>query len=170
MVGSLLALMEEAVTQEQYDTAKQLGVMATDLARKSKDAAFVKETVARKGTIINESGELQKAQAKVEEAVDTLEKNPTDPAANLAVGKYRCFTKNQWNKGIPMLALGDDPALKDLALKETQGADGCPWASQAGRCLVGLGRKEERAGTEEHPGPRRVLVSTGVAWIDGTGN
>ena len=100
--------MEEAVTKEHYDTAKQLGTTATDLARKSKDATFIKETVARKGTIIKEMAEIQKAQAEVAEAVDALDKNPTDPAANLAVGKFCCFTKNQWDKGIPMLALGDD--------------------------------------------------------------
>ena len=99
MVGSLLALMEEAVTQEQYDTAKQLGVMATDLARKSKDAAFVKETVARKGTIINEAGDSRRREAEVEEAVDTLDKNPTDPAANLAGGQVPLLHEEPMEQG-----------------------------------------------------------------------
>jgi len=39
----------------------------------------------------------------------------------MAVGSYRCFMRNQWNKGIPMLALGNNPALKDLAVKELKG-------------------------------------------------
>ncbi|MGA2257035.1 MAG: hypothetical protein ABSG53_20480, partial [Thermoguttaceae bacterium] len=121
IVGSLLALIEEAVTKEHYDTAKLLGTMATDLARKSKDASLLQETAARKATIIKEVAEIQKARADVAEAVDSLDKTATDPAANLAVGKYRCFVQGKWNKGIPMLALGADPALKDLALKELKG-------------------------------------------------
>ena len=87
-------------------------------------------------------GGTQKAQAKVEEAVDTLDKNPTDPAANLAVGKYRCFTKNQWNKGIPMLALGDDPALKDLALKELKGLTDALGQAKLGDAWWDLGERK----------------------------
>jgi hypothetical protein len=48
----------------------------------------------------------------------TLGRNPTDPAANLAVGKFHCFIKADWEKGLPMLALGGDLVLKGLAERD----------------------------------------------------
>ena len=134
--------MEEAVAKEHYDTANQLGTTTTDLARRSKDSALLKETVARKGTIIKEMAEIQKAQADVAEAIDSLDKNPTDTAANLAVGKFCCFTKNRWEKGILMLALGDDLALKDLALKELKGMTDATEQVKLGDAWWDLGEKK----------------------------
>ncbi len=121
VVGRALALAEEALTKEEFDTAKQLGTLATEAARKSRDAAFIKETGSRTKAMAKELAELREAQAGVEEAVAVLEKSAIDPAANLTLGKYRCFLKNLWSKGLPMLALGDDPTLKDLAAKELKG-------------------------------------------------
>ena len=121
MVDSLLALMAEAATAEAFDAAKQLGATAIDLARRSRDSAFVKETASRIRVITADMAEVQAAQAEVEEAVGVLDTNPIDAAANLTVGQYRCFMKNLWRKGIPMLALGSDPVLKGLAVKELKG-------------------------------------------------
>jgi hypothetical protein len=121
LVGKVLDLMEEAGTKEQSDTLKSLGETATDLAKKSKDSVLLKETGVRVRLITKEMAEIQKLKMNTLEALGVLDKNATDPAANLAVGKYRCFVENQWNQGIPMLALGDDRALKDLAVKELKG-------------------------------------------------
>ena len=43
-----------------------------------------------------------------------------DPDANLAMGRYRCFVKRNWKDGLPMLALGSDPALAGAAAQELQ--------------------------------------------------
>jgi beta-glucosidase len=51
----------------------------------------------------------------VENAMATLTTNPADPDANLAVGRYHCFRKGDWDKGLPMLAQGSDASLKELA-------------------------------------------------------
>jgi len=61
--------MEEAVMNEQLDTAKQLGAMATNLARRSKDSAFIKETVLRQKAIAKGMAEVKKAQAELGAAV-----------------------------------------------------------------------------------------------------
>ena len=47
-----------------------------------------------------------------------LEKTPADPAANLAAGKYYCIILGDWDKGLPLLALGGDAQLKALAAQE----------------------------------------------------
>ena len=116
-----LALAEEAVTEERFDAAKQLDTLAAEAARKSRTAALVRETASRTKTIAKRLAELQKAQADAAAAVEVLDKNATDAAANRALGQYRCFMQESWSKGLPMLALGDDPALKDAALKELKG-------------------------------------------------
>jgi hypothetical protein len=51
-----------------------------------------------------------------------LDKNPTEPAANLAAGRYECFVMGKWDTGVAKLALGSDAPLKDLAIKDLRGA------------------------------------------------
>jgi hypothetical protein len=65
----------------------------------------VKEAVGR------EESEALKAEA-------ALAANPNDPAANLALGKYLAFQKNEWAAAMPRLAKGADAVLKALAEKE----------------------------------------------------
>lgn len=47
-----------------------------------------------------------------------LKDSPDDPAANLAVGRYTCLIKGEWEMGLPTLAKGSDLALKSLAARE----------------------------------------------------
>jgi hypothetical protein len=47
-----------------------------------------------------------------------LTESPDDPDANLAAGRYLCFIKSEWEKGLPMLGKGSDPNLKTLAALE----------------------------------------------------
>jgi hypothetical protein len=49
-----------------------------------------------------------------------LARNPKDPAANLAVGKYYCFEKGDWTRGRPMLLRGKDPDLKQLVEQDME--------------------------------------------------
>jgi hypothetical protein len=70
--------------------------------------------------------DLKKRQTAFQEyraAWVVLDKNPTEPAANLAAGRYLCFVKGDWDRGVPMLALGSDAKLKDVAVKDLRGAN-----------------------------------------------
>jgi hypothetical protein len=51
-------------------------------------------------------------------AQSALAKNPADPDANLILGKYLCFVKNDWDSGLPNLVQGSDPTLQALAQKD----------------------------------------------------
>ena len=64
---------------------------------------------------------LGKAYREMKEAAAVLDKKPDDPLANLTVGKYYCFQKGDWEKGLPMLALGQDETLKAMAAQEIAG-------------------------------------------------
>ena len=88
-------------------------------AAKSRQFALVKELAAK-------ADDLKKQQASSEEyrqALAVMENDPAEPAANLAAGRYLCLVKGDWKRGVPMLALGSDAALKAVALMELRGAD-----------------------------------------------
>ena len=60
----------------------------------------------------------QAAFEKHEEARQRLAGQPDDAAAHLAIGAYRCFHKQDWKAGLPHLARGADPLLKEAAQRE----------------------------------------------------
>jgi hypothetical protein len=118
IVAHAETLIEQAVRQDDFDVARSLSQTALAAAKKSGDSALVKKTVAR----AKEVDDTSSAYAQVKDSLAKLDNAPADPDANLAVGRYLCLTKGEWEKGLHMLALGNDPALKDLAVKELEGA------------------------------------------------
>ncbi len=109
-----LVLANQAVASDDFELAEKLVGMALSEARKVRDTSFVKQVASRN----DEIKEFRKRFAQVKEAKEKLEEDPTDPEANLAVGRYRCLVKGDWENGLPMLALGSDGVLKELAMKE----------------------------------------------------
>ena len=118
IADAALKMMDEAVSEDNFDIAKKLGKLASQLSRLSKDKDLLQETVAKS----KEVDAAAKAYASVEEAMATLKETPTDPEANATVGKYLCLTKGNWEKGLPMLAKGSDANLSALAAKDIAGA------------------------------------------------
>ena len=123
-------LSEKAVASENFPLAKQLNELALAEARKGRDPRLTSRASHRRAEI----DELAKAYDAVQAAAAVLDKTPTDPDANLTLGKYKCFSKADWEKGLPMLALGSDEQLKTLAKKELGGA-----ASSAEQTKLGDG-------------------------------
>lgn len=112
-----LALIEEAVARDDFVAARYLAQLALDAARKAREGDLTKRIVARSKMVTEVAEEYSAAK----DAFQTLEEKPVDPEANLAAGKYLCFTKGNWDKGIPMLALGKDGQTTKLAIKELEG-------------------------------------------------
>src|SRR5439155_16329922 len=103
-----LIVLEEAKGADDYAVAGRL----LAVARKAAPNARI---VLERDSHIEV---LRKEYEKLREAVQTLTTNPKDPAANLAVGRFQCFSKGDWDKGLPMLAAGSDAGLADLAKKD----------------------------------------------------
>jgi formylglycine-generating enzyme required for sulfatase activity len=108
------AWMDEALVADHYDMARQFAELALTAARVSKDLDLLKVANER----VREVNSAAAAYLEVKEAQAALAQAPSDPAGNLTVGRFYCMTKCQWDKGLPMLALGGDEALKDMAQKE----------------------------------------------------
>lgn len=111
-----LQLIDQAVEEDDFVAAKYLGALAVDAARKARDYPLAKKILERNAEV----EEMARAFAEIQDALATLESSPVDPGANLAVGKYCCFFKGNWDRGLPMLALGNDERLKRLGLNELQ--------------------------------------------------
>lgn len=112
------ALIDQAVTRDKYDLAAQLGASAMTEARLARALQLLQQIKNR----VAETEVRAQAYEEMKKAASILEQKPTDPEANLAVGKYYCFTKGDWDKGVSMLALGSDSQLKGVAAKELEGA------------------------------------------------
>ena len=110
-------LIDGAIAHEKIDLAVKLCELALPEARASRDPDLLREVKARS----EQCRDLAKASREMKEAAAVLDKKPDDAAANLTVGKYYCFQIGDWEKGLPMLALGQDETLKAVAGQEIAG-------------------------------------------------
>ena len=110
-------LVDGAIAHDSLDLALKLCELAIPEARAARETDLLREINAR----LEQCKVLGKAYHEMQEAVAVLDKTPDDPQANLTVGKYCCFQKGDWEKGLPMLALGQDEGLKAVAGQEIGG-------------------------------------------------
>ncbi len=116
VVGLLTTHVEKAVAIDQYDIAEEFSEVMLSSARKSKDSPLIKQVTAQSKMVLEIAAEF----AKIKEAIVELEAKPSDPEANLTVGKFLCFFKGDWERGVVMLALSDDQDYKALASLELE--------------------------------------------------
>ena len=106
-----LALVDEAVAADQYDTAVALLSRAETAARQAKGTVLLATIATRR----REVEALRTAWQPVKADAKSLEAKPDDPVASLSVGRFLCFQKGDWERGLPLLAKGSDATLKALA-------------------------------------------------------
>jgi WD40 repeat protein len=107
-------LASEAAAEDRFlDATRMLEVAASAAAgaRKSDLQDAVKAA----------SDRIEKAKAALatyENALKLLATNSTDPAANLVAGRFLCFVRGDWAKGVAHLARCSDERLRKAAEKE----------------------------------------------------
>jgi hypothetical protein len=109
-----LAAVSEALTADDFDSAARLLKLGENAARKAQNASLVTTISTRKTDVERIRAEFE----TVKGALATLAKTPADPDASLTVGKYHCFAKGAWERGLPLLAQSSDPRLKPLAAQD----------------------------------------------------
>jgi len=114
VVGAAMALLDDAVAVDDFESAGRLGKLATTAARAAKDPQIVRDVTAR----IREVDRLKLHFASVKKAIDVLAENPDDAQANATVGQWHCFSKGNWEKGLPLLRKGGDEKLAGLATRD----------------------------------------------------
>ncbi|MCE9589005.1 MAG: formylglycine-generating enzyme family protein [Planctomycetes bacterium] len=109
-----LSAADEGIEREDFRVAAKAANAAEGCAVKARDtglAAKAKEKIAEVQKAVTAFAALSAARKK-------LQINPDDPQANLAVGRYECFTRNHWDTGLGMLAKSSDDTLKAQAQQE----------------------------------------------------
>jgi WD40 repeat protein len=106
-----LEMADEAVERDDFDRAVAFAGLAVAALTKAGQTTPLKEAEARQQQLAKLRDEFE----PVRRAAAALKANPADPAAALAVGKYRALVQRRWEDGLPLLAAGADPALRKLA-------------------------------------------------------
>ncbi len=120
---------------DEHEAAGKVAARAESLAVAAKDLPLRDEARER----IKEYTECRREWDRIKPSLATLKSAPDDPAACTAIGRYLCLFKEDWDKGLPLLAKGTDGPLKSLAEQEVakpadaaaQAAIGEGWAVQS---------------------------------------
>ena len=105
--------IEDAAFEDDHSTAQKITDIALRLPRRAKDA----ETVRKLSVHAVQLKRLKREYVRITTTLSTSSSN-ADPSANYSVGRYFCFLKGQWDKGLPMLSEGDDLPSRRLANEE----------------------------------------------------
>ena len=103
-----------AVAADDYASALKLSELAKNSAAGASDSSL-----ARTADFLDqETVRCRQAYDGVTNSYRILRSKSGDPEANLAVGKFLCFTKNDWSAGLLLLARGGDAELGAVAKEE----------------------------------------------------
>jgi formylglycine-generating enzyme required for sulfatase activity len=117
LVEGLNKWADVQVKSDRYDAAKRACDIAEGVAQREKDAGLSDQTLLH----LKQIRLIEAGYTSSKPAILTLASKPKDPAANLAAGRFYCFFKAEWDRGLPLLALGSDAGLRALADKELAG-------------------------------------------------
>jgi hypothetical protein len=111
VAAAALTASDDAVAADNYDGALALVAVARAAALKVPgDAALTGKVARAQRRVTYLRGEYVALRLRTERA--------GSPEANLALGRFECFHKGDWTKGLPLLAAGGDAALAGLARKD----------------------------------------------------
>ncbi|MBC7856388.1 MAG: hypothetical protein IAF94_23400 [Pirellulaceae bacterium] len=113
-VGAAMALAGSGRDRGQTEVAEAASLLAVEFAAKVKNLELRKQAAHVREVVLV----YRKSAALVKEAEATLTMNPDDPAANLAVGKWRCFVRDDWANGLPCLEKCGESGLSAAARAE----------------------------------------------------
>lgn len=114
LVETGISLVDELFAADKYVEAAKLIKSLQGVAAKTRD----KEQRTKLSARLDQGSELFKGFKDAQAAIETLKKSPTDAAAALVAGRYYAFIKGDWQRGLVLLSLSSDAALKSLAEKE----------------------------------------------------
>jgi len=110
----LLSLIDDAVAADDLELALRLHRLADGPASRSKSIRTAAQVTARGRDL----DAYQKEAANVQEALKTLKSKPDDADACLTAGKYYCFQKGDWAKGLELLSKCSDLKFKAAAIRD----------------------------------------------------
>jgi len=114
IADAAMLAVDEALDNDDYDVAGRLLKRTLLAARKARNSLLIRQITERSRDVSREKQRF----APVKKALETLAKEPADGEASLTAGRWYCFTRQNWDKGLPHLKAGADPALAKLAQRD----------------------------------------------------
>jgi hypothetical protein len=121
LARAAVGLAREAIQADAYEAAGQLAEAGFSLASKvmaskGRDLQTIRQAAELVDTIPWYKQQHDRAQA----AEKAFGQDAGNAKAILFLGKYQTLVKDQWPRGLPLLAKGGDPTLKALAEAELE--------------------------------------------------
>jgi hypothetical protein len=107
----LTAAIDQALMTDDFDSARRM-IETGSATLSAQQADFWAEPLSIRSADLKNQ---QSAFSSLKPAVDRYRQDPTDPDANLVIGKYECLVKGDWKTGLPMLEHGSDEFLQKAA-------------------------------------------------------
>jgi tetratricopeptide (TPR) repeat protein len=111
-------VVARALAQDDYATAFRVSETASKLCDRPVGRGEVRQLIRDRHPRV---AWLYQQSGKVHDSNVALERNPDDPTANSAAGRWHCFVKEDWDVGLPYLAKGSEPRLREIAQRELTG-------------------------------------------------
>jgi hypothetical protein len=112
LAEAALTALESALSADDFVAAGRFVAVAEGAARRAKSVPLIQRAELRG----KEVRDLTSAYEPVKAAVERLREKPDDPTANLTVGSFSCFVRDNWEKGLPLLAKANDKQLCAAAM------------------------------------------------------
>jgi len=109
-------IVHEAISRDDYATAREMAEVALAAARRLND----KDEASKISRGLFELDKMEASYKKVREALEQVGDASEDPRISEQVGRYYCFMKDEWDKGLPHLARAEDPDLRRLAQRDLE--------------------------------------------------
>lgn len=114
VIDAALLLLDEALEADDYPSAGRLLAAADAAAIKLRSVPLVSSLRKRS----KEIAQMQQTYDQAKPFLDRARKNPADTEASTEAGKYLALVKGNWERGLPLLAKGQDVALRELARRD----------------------------------------------------
>ena len=112
-----LRLLARAERESRPELVERLLKTASAAAQ----ASASKELADQADAVVKRLQAAALARGEASAAAARLKDKPDDPEANFIYGRHLCFTKGEWERGLPMLAKGKDRPLAELAKRDLAG-------------------------------------------------
>jgi hypothetical protein len=117
--------VDEALESGAYDVAARISGLAVKLCDRPVGSSEFRRGIRERHIQVEE---ICRRHRQVAAAEKTLQTVPSDAPSHLVVGRWHCFEKNDWDRGLPHLARGSDERLRSVAAQDLDGREGTAMA------------------------------------------
>jgi len=164
-LSSLEEVHRRALDAHRYEVAEELARAGNRASVETADVAIRKKWKESYAA----ASRLRRKADKIQEVEKRLETSPDDPDDNDIVGRWYCFEREDWRRGLPRLAKGSDAALAELAGDElrqaTTGPDEQVRLADAWWELAEKAKKSWRAAIRRHAAQWYRLAEPGLDGV-----